>query len=183
MVSQMSIEVSASDSISGFPVSPSDYVVLTKAEYEALLARIAELEEWRDGIEARTEVEKKEPPKEETAPSRDEISAVKAKTGILEMRMDDAFEAIEEHDAALAKLQRIESLPKPGSKSAARIERIESYLKAHGGTASFKSLKRELSLSDSQFSQLIAKIDKRRFIVMIVPQARDEKALRLRAFT
>jgi hypothetical protein len=73
--------------------------------------------------------------------------------------------------------------PVAGSKTLGRIEKIRAILKARGGTASFKELRRELGLKPNQFSALVAKLDKRIFQVLINPRARDEKALRLRAFT
>jgi hypothetical protein len=70
-----------------------------------------------------------------------------------------------------------------GTKTAARIDRIRAILKARGGTTTFKELRREMELKPNQFSALVAKLDKRTFQVLINPRARDEKALRLRAFT
>jgi len=169
--------------ISAFPTAPtisltSDQLkeIIREAVEEAtqpLRDQIEELQAWRDRKETREEIAVPSP----------EIAAVRAKTGLLEMRVDDAFEAISEIDQAIAKLRGAVDPPKQGTKTAQRIAKIETILKASGGSRSFKTLRQDLSLSSSQFSQLIAKIDKRRFIVAVNPRARDEKALRLRAFT
>jgi len=83
----------------------------------------------------------------------------------------------------IAALERRPAPTAPGTKTAARIEKISAVLKLRGGAASFKELQRELGLKPNQFSALVAKLDKRTFQVLINPRARDEKALRLRAFT
>ena len=70
-----------------------------------------------------------------------------------------------------------------GQKTLARITKIRSILKKRGGTAPFKDLRHELGLKPNQFSALVAKLDKRSFQILTNPRARDEKSLRLRAFT
>jgi len=158
--------------ISAFPTPSAEFVTIPRAEYEALLARIEALEEWRDREEVKVEA---------AIPSPD-LPAMKARVGLLDMRVDDAFEAISEIDQVIARISRSE-VREPGQKSAQRIARIELVLKDRGGTASFKTLRRELSLKPNQFSMLVSKLDKRRFVVGVNPRAKDEKFLRLRAFT
>ena len=107
--------------------------------------------------------------------------------------LKNELEAFQEHVAQerafdRQRIVRLESRPAPttpmaGTKTAARIDRIRATLKARSGTVSFKELRRELGLKPNQFSALVAKLDKRMFQVLINPRARDEKALRLRAFT
>jgi hypothetical protein len=117
------------------------------------------------------------------------VQLLQAENGALKREL----EAFQEHVAQerafdRQRIVRLESRPAPttpmaGTKTAARIDRIRAILKARGGTVSFKELQRELELKPNQFSALVARLDKRTFQVLINPLARDEKALRLRAFT
>lgn len=111
------------------------------------------------------------------------ITAISARLKLQEMRTDDIFDALDDIDNAVAKLQGVNSTIKPGTKTAERIEQLAAILKNAGGTRSFKALQRDLNLKPNQFSALVSKLDKRRFSVMINPKAHDEKILRLRAFT
>jgi len=78
---------------------------------------------------------------------------------------------------------QVEAPPAPGTKTAARIEKLKQILKERGGVSSFKALRRDLGLKPNQFTALVNKLDKRVFIVTVNHRARDEKLLRLRAFT
>lgn len=127
---------------------------------------------------------------------RDEVAQLKEdrekdhqKVVALEIQQDRDFEEfadkINEHSTAINTIWKaVKTTPVPtGKKTTARIDRLKSILKARGGTVSFKELRRELGLKPNQFSALVAKLDKRVFQVITNSRAKDEKALRLRAFT
>jgi len=71
--------------------------------------------------------------------------------------------------------------PPQGTKTASRIETLRKVLKQkRGGQATFDELKGKLRLSSSQFSQLIAKLDKRIFDVQRHHSNGSKKILVLR---
>jgi len=72
------------------------------------------------------------------------------------------------------------SSPQEGTKTADRIEEMIGILKRRQGRAAFSELKKELKLTDSQFSKLVKKLDMRRFDVQRRPQSGKEKVLILR---
>lgn len=70
---------------------------------------------------------------------------------------------------------------KPASrKTEARIADLRKFLKKRGGKSSFKEVRRELSLKPNQLSALVAQLDKRQFLVLTNPRAKDERILQLR---
>lgn len=142
----------------------------TSEATEPLLRRVQSLEDRLDRVETLEGV-------------NPAITAIGARLKLQEMRTDDIFDALEDIDNAVAKLQGVNATIKPGTKTAERIEQLAAILKNAGGTRSFKALQRDLNLKPNQFSALVSKLDKRRFSVMINPKAHDEKILRLRAFT
>lgn len=68
-----------------------------------------------------------------------------------------------------------------GTKTQARITKLKGILKARGGSQTFKKLQEDLGLSPSEFTRLVASLDKRSFEVTRRPGSkRGEKVLSLR---
>jgi hypothetical protein len=68
-----------------------------------------------------------------------------------------------------------------GTKTAARIAKLKSILKARGGSQTFQKLQEDLDLSPSEFTYLVGCLDKRSFEVSRRPGSkRGEKVLSLR---
>ena len=68
-----------------------------------------------------------------------------------------------------------------GTKTTARIAKLKEILKARGGSQTFKKLQEDLELSPSEFTLLVASLDKRSFEVTRRPGSkRGEKVLSLR---
>ena len=68
-----------------------------------------------------------------------------------------------------------------GTKTVARIAKLKSILKARGGSQTFKKLREDLGLSPSEFTRLVAILDKRSFEITRRPGSkRGEKVLSLR---
>ena len=68
-----------------------------------------------------------------------------------------------------------------GTKTAARIAKLKSILKARGGAQTFKKLREDLDLSPSEFTYLVRCLDKRSFEVSRRPGSkRGEKVLSIR---
>lgn len=89
--------------------------------------------------------------------------------------------ALEQDLTALERVVHSKEPKAPGKKSAARIEKLKTILKGYGGSATFKQLQNDLDMNPSQFSQLVAKLDKRVFEVSLRPRGKKgEKILKLR---
>lgn len=68
-----------------------------------------------------------------------------------------------------------------GTKTAARTTKLKEILKARGGAQTFQKLQEDLGLSPSEFTRLVASLDKRSFEVTRRPGSkRGEKVLSLR---
>ena len=68
-----------------------------------------------------------------------------------------------------------------GEKTLTRITKLKGILKARGGSQTFKKLQEDLELSPSEFTRLVASLDKRSFEVTRRPGSkRGEKVLSLR---
>jgi hypothetical protein len=113
----------------------------------------------------------------------EKISALRAtQPGITASRVDDAFEAIRDIDEHLARIDQTRiAAPPRGEKTLARIEKLKAILKANGGAQTFKKLQEDLGLSPSEFTRLVASLDKRSFEITRRPGSkRGEKVLSLR---
>ena len=113
---------------------------------------------------------------------RQEVQYLKdAKPGITSLRVDDCFEAIEQIDEHLARIDRAKTTAPPrGEKTLARINKIDTILKARGPTT-LKELGRTLKISSREMSRILSKLDKRRFELHSRPGDDREKVLRLKA--
>jgi hypothetical protein len=112
---------------------------------------------------------------------RQEIQYLKdTKPGITSLRVDDAFEAIEQIDEHLARIDRMRiTTPPRGEKTLARIDKIDEILKARGAT-SMKELERFLKISPKEMNRILSKLDMRRYEVHTRPGDDREKVLRLK---
>lgn len=105
-------------------------------------------------------------------------------------RVDDLFEYADDLERALInirkvqeeKLQQQASSPEPrdGSKTSKRVKKIRAKLKESGGRARFAELRSFLSISKSQFSKLLKRLDGRLFDVQRSFNDHREKILILR---
>jgi DNA-binding transcriptional MerR regulator len=113
---------------------------------------------------------------------RQEVQRLKdAKPGITSLRVDDAFEAIEQIDQHLARIDQVRlTAPPQGSKTLARITKIDEILKTRGSTT-LKELERILKIRPQEMSRIIARLDKRRYEIFLRDGDEREKVLRLRA--
>ncbi len=122
---------------------------------------------------------------------RNENIELKAKIATLEHNIDQSFEAIARDQAIDRKrLSALENVPSQaipqalsqGKKTKNRIERLKLILKNSRGSRTFQQLQDDLEISPSQFSKLIAAIDKRIFETFRREHGKHgEKVLRLRA--
>lgn len=68
-----------------------------------------------------------------------------------------------------------------GKKTLARAAKLKEILKARGGSQTFQKLQEDLGLSPSEFTRLVASLDKRSFEISRRPGSkRGEKVLSLR---
>ena len=112
---------------------------------------------------------------------RQEVQYLKDATpGITSLRVDDCFEAIEQIDEHLARIDRTKTTTPPrGEKTLARIAEIDSILKTRGPTT-LKELERILGIDQATMTRLLGKIDKRRYEIHSRPGDEREKVLRLK---
>ena len=76
---------------------------------------------------------------------------------------------------------RKETKASAGTKTLARAAKLKEILKARGGAQTFKKLREDLGLSPSEFTRLVASLDKRSFEITRRPGSkRGEKILALR---
>ncbi len=152
---------------------------------EAILKGVQSLQQEVQGIkkkiecmEALEEIYHGPKPQAEDMPHLQDVWANKRKQ--LE-GLPSLVKALEEDLSNLERDVRCKEPKAPGNKSAARIERLKHILKGCGGAATFKQLQKDLDLDPSQFSQLVAKLDKRVFVVSLRPNGKKgEKVLMLR---
>jgi len=101
-------------------------------------------------------------------------------------KVEDLWEWVEEIDAKQQHLKATLFIqPKPGTKTAQRMEHLKTILKRRNGKARFEDLRVELregdkALSKSQFSKLICQLDRRIFDVQRHPIEKNKKLLILR---
>ena len=68
-----------------------------------------------------------------------------------------------------------------GMKTLARIAKLKEILRARGGSQTFQKLQEDLGLSPSEFTRLVARLDKRSYEISRRPGSkRGEKVLSLR---
>jgi hypothetical protein len=123
-------------------------------------------------------------------PLRDEIASLKEKTAALEATQatlsDNQFIQLKltndlKEAAQKASQSAISAVASPSKKTAARIAKLKSILKARGGSQTFKKLQEDLDMSPSEFTYLVGCLDKRSFEVSRRPGTkRGEKILSLR---
>jgi hypothetical protein len=119
-----------------------------------------------------------------------EIASLKEKTAALEATQatlsDNQFIQPKltndlEEAAQKASQSAISVAASPGKKTAARIAKLMTILKARGGSQTFKKLQEDLDMSPSEFTYLVGCLDKRSFEVSRRPGTkRGEKILSLR---
>jgi len=190
----MSIDSIRATSISAFPVSHEEPVfVLTGSQLREIIA--SAVTEATTQLEARVEALEachNDTPVTQKRPENpgQVVGDLEGKIQQLQSELEHNFEVtlteVARDRQRLTALEeaRVDAPPAPpGSKTAARIERLKQILKDRGGMSSFKALRRDLELKPNQFTALVNKLDKRVFIVTVNHRARDEKLLRLRAFT
>jgi cell division septum initiation protein DivIVA len=116
---------------------------------------------------------------------RQEVQYLKdTKPGITSLRVDDAFEAIEQIDEHLAKIDRTRTATPPqGSKTAARITKLKTALKARSGGMTFKEAEKLLGIERNQMTKLVSQLDKRSFEIFARAGNKREKIIRLKSFT
>ncbi len=146
-----------------------------RAENQRLIAKVEALEALHELYHGPLPAKKDWPDlKEALAMQKDASSELLAR----------AFE--QDHDIQLQG-QGIDAIAKKemkhsGKKTRRRIEKLKELLKGYGGSQTFEQLQIDLSLSPSQFSQLVRKLDKRIFEVAYLPGGKKgEKVLKLRA--
>jgi len=122
-----------------------------------------------------------EPLKAEIQDLRQEVQRLKdTKPGITSLRVDDAFEAIEQIDEHLAKIDRTRTTTPPqGSKTIARITKIDEILKAKGSTT-LKELERILKIRPQEMSRILGRLDKRRYEIFVRNGDEREKVIKLK---
>ena len=156
-------------------VSPEEPIfVLTGSQLQEIVTRAvlplqAELQDRIEALEGMVEFQGKE------------IKALRVtQPGITASRVDDAFEAINDIDEHLARIDRTRTTAPPqGSKTIARIAKIDQVLKDRGSTT-LKELERILKISPREMSRLVEKLDKRRFELHSRPGDNRERVLRLK---
>ena len=123
--------------------------------------------------------------KDEVQSLRQEVQYIKdTKPGITALRVDDAFEAIEQIDEHLVKIDRARTTAPPqGSKSVARIVKLKTALKARGGGMTFKEAEKLLGIKRNQMTKLVSQLDKRSFEIFTRAGNKREKIIRLKSFT
>lgn len=124
-----------------------------------------------------------QPLKDEVQNLRQEVQRLKdAKPGITASRVDDVFEAINDIDEHLARIDRDRtrnSAPPQGSKTIARIAKIDEVLKARGSTT-LKELERSLKIRPQEMSRILTKLDRRRYEIFLRDGSKQEKVMRLK---
>jgi len=122
-----------------------------------------------------------QPLEDEVQDLRQEVEHLKeAKPGITALRVDDAFEAIDQIDEHLARIDRTRTTASPqGTKTIARIAKIDEILKARGSTT-LKEIERILKISPQEMSRLLRRLDKRRYEIFLRDGSKQEKVMRLK---
>jgi hypothetical protein len=126
-----------------------------------------------------------EPLKVEIKDLRQEIQYLKdTKPGITSLRVDDAFEAINEIDEHLARIDHTRTTAPPqGSKTIARITTLKTALKVRGGGMTFKEAEKLLGIKRNQMTELVSQLDKRSFEIFARTGNKREKIIRLKLLT
>lgn len=119
--------------------------------------------------------------KDEVQDLRQEVQYLKdTKPGITSLRVDDAFEAIGQIDEHLARIDRTRTTAPPhGSKTIARITKIDEILKARGSTT-LKELERILKIRPQEMSRILTRLDKRRYEIFLRDGSKQEKVMRMK---
>jgi hypothetical protein len=182
------IEVAEAISTFGFGLSKDQVqpkeqlLVLTSYQLQVIVSQAiqeatAPLLERIEALEALQELYHGPSPAPEDRPMiRDALDRQRDVQATLPLRVADL------EDRAEAGTPQPSSPPARGTKTEARIKKLKEILKARGSSQTFGQLQRDLSLSPSQFSKLVAKLDKRSFQIGKRPRSRfNEKVLGLRA--
>ena len=149
-------------------VQPSeDFLFITPSQLKATIAQAV--------------AEATEPLKAEIQDLRQEVQHLKDTTpGITASRVDDAFEAISDIDEHLAKIDRTRTTTSPqGSKTVARITKMDEVLKARGSTT-LKEMERILKIRPQEMSRILRRLDKRRYEIFIRNGDEREKVIKLK---
>lgn len=114
---------------------------------------------------------------------RQEVQNIKdAKPGITALRVDDAFEAIEQIDEHLARIDCTRTTVSPqGSKTIARITKLKEILKARRVGITFQEAERLLGIKPNQMTRLVSQLDKRSFEIFARAGKNRQKIIRLKA--
>ncbi|OPX77823.1 MAG: hypothetical protein A4E45_01767 [Methanosaeta sp. PtaB.Bin039] len=95
------------------------------------------------------------------------------------LRMDDAFEAIDEIDCRLARVERRPQTV-PGGKTAARLTQMKEILRQRG-SLTFAELRRSMDLAPSELTRLLQVADHRSIEIFYRPGDHRQKVIRLKA--
>lgn len=95
------------------------------------------------------------------------------------LRVDDAFEAIDEIDGRLAMVERRPHTV-PGGKTAARLTQMREILKDKG-SLTFSEMRRTMDLAPSELTRLLQVADHRTIEIFCRPGDHRQKVIRLKA--
>jgi len=98
---------------------------------------------------------------------------------ILSHELKDHSDSIDEIDARIVQIIQKPKAPPQGSKTIARIAKIDEILKARGATT-LKELERILKIRPQEMSRLLRRLDQRRYEVFLRNENKQEKVIRLR---
>jgi hypothetical protein len=97
----------------------------------------------------------------------------------LSHELKDHSDSIDEIDARIVQIIQKPKAPPQGSKTIARIAKIDEILKARGATT-LKELERILKIRPQEMSRLLRRLDKRRYEIFLRDGSKQEKVMRLK---
>lgn len=156
-------------------VSPSEeqIYVLTASQLKAIISA-AVTEALKPALERVSDLEA-------------DLSALKAEIVDVRASSESEIERVCEDIAfdrrRLCQLEQQPRIPTPaplGDKTAARTEKLEEFLKARGGGATFQEVERLLNIRPNQMTALVSQLDKRRFEVFARSGDKRQRIIRLK---